>query len=234
MKHLNKAVSAVAMAAVLAMPQAAKAHREITEADKAEIVLANGKTQQGYIWDYWFNAASLGQQNYKFKFVRTATADKDDAYDYTCADVRRITLVNPPEGMPCVWQAVTLAQYDTEQLMNLLQQRKSQFMGVSKRGNHATLLTCQVLVQSPLNEFEAVPATLWALRLDGDADAYPVVIDGKVDLAAFNHHLKGRRPQLVKWMKRYFKSGSRRKAAAKNPAAFLDIYDQFLSENPDE
>lgn len=231
MKQLLKVI---AMVALLCLPQAVQAHRDITEADRATLEMVNGKTKEGYIYDYWFNADKLGQQNFSFKFVTSKTGDKDDAYEYNIYDVKRITLANPHDGMPAEWLPVTLAQFDYAKLMNLLTQMKHQLMGVAKRSDHAMLLTCQVLVKSNLNDWETQPATLWALKFNGDALVYPVITDGRVDLDALSHHLKGRRPQLVKYLKRYLKSGKRRKAVVKNPELLLDVYDQYLAENPTE
>ncbi len=225
---MNKFLLPLTLTLALLVPQSIQAKRNVTEDDKVEVTLRNGKVKTGYICDHWFNANRVNQQNYKFKFITQPEQGKDDAYEFTVNDVSKVIFLTPAEGRPRLWIPCSVAQYNTEKVMSLLSGYTNQFMGVVKNSAHATLLTCQTLVTSNMSDYEKEPATLYTVRLDSTAMVYPIVCNNMLDIDAFCHFFKAKEPGFVSYVKNHVRNNKRKKEIVKHPEKFLDLYEDFL------
>ena len=230
---MNKILIALMMCAAMMMPVALHAKKKhITEADRVTLTFYDGSKVNGYLYDHWFRGIYYGgRQNYKLSIVPKIDSDKKEKDEYTLNDIMAIDF-DSPTVTDAHWRACKVAQFEHEKLMQLLEKFTYQFMCVVAGDTTATIFKCPVVLKATVGDNETYEAVQYGVMFKGNPVVYPIVTDGKMDLGALYHHLKGgKTARLVRYLKQQFKMKANTNMVERDPTTFLNIYaDYLLSE----
>jgi len=227
---MNKAFITLTLCIAMLIPAVGSAKkRHLTEADHVVLTMYDGTKVSGYLFDHWYRGLYYsGRQNYKLSIVPTVDSGKKEKDEYTINDVMAIDF-DHSEGPDAHWRACKVAKFDYEKLMNLLDKYTYQFMSIVASDSAATIFKCQVVLKAPVGDNETYETTQYGVMMHGNPIVYPIVTEGKMDLEAMYHHLKGgKNSRFVRFMKNYFKNKANSERVARDPALFLNVYQDYL------
>lgn len=201
----------------------------MAEDHMAEVILNSGETVSGKIKKWWFGPFKTSV-NTDMSIVDTEGTE----HKYNAADIAGFT-IDGDQMFETSYIAIPAA-FKPKRILNWI-------LGVEKKSDNAVIYwhnsytsnssrTAGTGSMPSRKTYSTSIVTTYSIKYAGDSIAYPFYFhgNGEVNLAIFNAHLGKTNPDLVKFVKDYFKKNKQaKKELQENPSLMLDIYDEYLS-----
>ncbi|MDE6490568.1 MAG: hypothetical protein K2L49_05350 [Muribaculaceae bacterium] len=211
----------MAIIAIAATPVKAEDHM-------AEITLNSGETMSGKIKKWWFGPFKTSVN------TDMSVMDADGVeHKYNAADISSFVM-DGDQIFETSYIAIP-ALFKSGRILHWI-------LGVEKKSDNAVIYwhnsytsnstrTAGTGSMPSRHTYSTGIVTTYSFKCAGDSIAYPFYFpgNGDVNFAIFNAHLKKTQPELVEYVKNYFKEHKQAKKELKdNPSLMLDIYDEYL------